>query len=89
MTSEIEETFLKRCEVVHCNSAWARIMVSDTTRESLKSLEQKYDKTGRHIRKLYGFISKLPDGEVFSISMKIKHPLWNEELRMIVQSFSI
>ena len=66
MTSEIEETFLRRCEVVHCNSAWARIIVSDTTRESLKFLEQKYDsETGRHIRKLYGFISKLPDGEVF------------------------
>lgn len=67
MTSEIEETFLRRCEVVHCNSAWARIIVSDTTRESLKYLEQKYSvETGRHIRKLYGFISKLPDGEVFS-----------------------
>ena len=66
MTSEIEETFLNRCEVVHSNSAWARIIVSDTTREALKSLEQKYDiETGRHIRKLYGFISKLPDGEVF------------------------
>ena len=66
MTSEIEETFLKRCEVVHCNSAWARIIASDITRESLKYLKQKYDiETGKHIRKLYGFISKLPDGEVF------------------------
>ena len=42
MTSEIEETFLRRCEVVHCNSAWARIIVSGITRESVKYLELKH-----------------------------------------------
>ena len=66
MTSEIEQTYLRKCEIEHCNTAWARIIVSDKTRCALKELEQKYDTvTGKHIRKLYGFISKLSDGEVF------------------------
>lgn len=66
MTSEIEQTYLRKCEIEHCNTAWARIIVSDKTRCALKELEQKYDTvTGKHIRKLYGFISKLADGEVF------------------------
>lgn len=66
MTSEIEKTFFRKCEVEHRNTAWARIIVSDKTRYSLKELEQKYDLvTGKHIRKLYGFISKLADGDVF------------------------
>lgn len=66
MTSEIEQTYLRKCEIEHCNTAWARIIVSDKTRCALKELEQKYDTvTGNHIRKLYGFISKLSDGEVF------------------------
>ena len=66
MTSEIEQTYLRKCEIEHCNTAWARIIVSDKTRCALKELEQKYDTvTGKHIRKLYGFISTLSDGEVF------------------------
>lgn len=66
MTSEIEQTYLRKCEIEHCNTAWARIIVSDKTRCALKELEQKYDTvTGKHIRKLYGFISKLSDGELF------------------------
>ena len=66
MNSEIEQTYLRKCEIDHCNTAWARIIVSDKTRCALKELEQKYDTvTGKHIRKLYGFISKLADGEVF------------------------
>lgn len=66
MTSEIEQTYLRKCEIEHCNTAWARIIVSDKTRCALKELEKKYDTvTGKHIRKLYGFISKLSDGEVF------------------------
>lgn len=66
MTSEIEQTYLRKCEIEHRNTAWARIIVSDKTRQVLKEFEQKYDTvTGKHIRKLYGFISKLSDGEVF------------------------
>lgn len=66
MISEIEQVFLRKCEVDFCATTWARVVVSDNTRCALKGLEQKYDTvTGRHIRKLYGFISKLSDGEVF------------------------
>ncbi|NPD80678.1 hypothetical protein HPS57_01595 [Prevotella sp. PINT] len=66
MTSEIEKAYFTGCEVEHRNSAWARILVSDKTRGALKILETKYDRsTGRHIRKLHGFISKLADGDVF------------------------
>lgn len=57
MTSEIEKAYFTGCEVEHRNSAWARILVSDKTRGALKILETKYDRsTGRHIRKLHGFI---------------------------------
>lgn len=66
MTSEIENAFLHSCEVEHMNTSWARVIMSIKTRQALKELEQNYDiVTGRHIRKLYGFISKLADGEVF------------------------
>ena len=66
MTSEIENTYFSACEVEHRNSAWARIIVSDKTKNALKALETKYDQATRwHIRKLYGFISKFADGDVF------------------------
>lgn len=66
MTSEIEQTYFKICEVEYFNSAWARIIVSEKTKQALMELVQKYDLvTGRHIRKLYGFISKLSEGDVF------------------------
>ena len=63
MTSEIEETFMHCSCTGFYSREWVRIEISPSTREALKRLETKYDNvTGKHIRKLYGFIAKLKDG---------------------------
>lgn len=66
MTNEIEKTFMECSYSGHFSPEWVRIEVCTATREALKALEAKYDiYTKRHIRKLYGFIAKLADGEFF------------------------
>lgn len=66
MTNEIELTMLHKCSVKHYMAGGARITVCQKTRDALQALEDKYDTcTGRHIRKLKGFISKLADGDCF------------------------
>lgn len=66
MTSEIDHTYCRKCEVFSLRPGGARIKVNAVTRNALLTLEQKYDKaTGFHIRKLRGFISKLKDGDTF------------------------
>lgn len=66
MTSDIENVYCCKCEVLSLRLGGARIKVSNTTRTALLDLEQKYDRaTNFHIRKLRGFISKLKDGDYF------------------------
>ena len=66
MTSEIEHTFLRKCDVESLRTGGAWIWASQQTRDALHALEKKYDiATKSHIRKLKGFISKLSDTDVF------------------------
>ena len=78
MTSEIDRTYCRKCEVLSIRPGGARIKVSEITRNALFTLEQKYDQTTNfHIRKLRGFISKLKDGDYFYY--------FNEEKTSIVE----
>lgn len=66
MTTEIEKTFLRKCEVLMLRNGGARINVSDKTKNALAALQTKYDDTSRyHIRKLLGFLKGLSEGEYF------------------------
>lgn len=66
MTTDIEDTYFHRCHVRNFMPGGCRIEVCQKTRDALNTLVKKYDKaTGSHIRKLSGFISKLPDGNCF------------------------
>lgn len=66
MTSEIEQTFRRKCDVVSLRTGGARIRASQKTRDALSVLEEKYDDASkRHIRKLKAFISKLTDTDEF------------------------
>ena len=66
MTSEIEQTLLRECDVKELPHGGARIEVCDKTRQALLALESKYDLLSNHrIRQLYCFIAKMKDGECF------------------------
>ena len=66
MTTEIEQTFMKHCDVLSLRHTGARINVSDKTIDALQVLQAKYDHaTGFHIRKLLGFVRNLSMGEYF------------------------
>ena len=66
MTTDIEDAYFHRCHVRNFMPGGCRIEVCQKTRDALNTLVKKYDKaTGSHIRKLSGFISKLPDGNCF------------------------
>lgn len=73
MTTEIERTFMRRCNIKHMNSAWAFIEVCPQTRCAVEELTQKFDEfTGRRIRKLKGFIDKLQDNDHFYFFNEMK-----------------
>lgn len=66
MTTEIEQTFMRQCDVLSLRHTGARINVSDKTLDALQVLQAKYDHaTGSHIRKLLGFVRRLAIGEYF------------------------
>lgn len=66
MTTEIGQTFLRKCDVLFLRNGGARINVSEKTKTALNTLQTKYDKASRcHIRKLLGFLNGLSDGEYF------------------------
>lgn len=73
MTTEIEKTFLRKCEVLMLRNGGAKINVSDKTKNALAVLQTKYDNASRyHIRKLLGFLKGLSEGEYFYYLMKTK-----------------
>ena len=66
MTSEIELTFLRKCDVMCLRAGGAKIRASQKSRDVLDALEKKYDVVTKcRIRKLKGFISKLAETDEF------------------------
>lgn len=66
MIAEIENTYMRKCNVENYRCGGAKIKVCQQTRNALLNLEFKYDvATKFHIRKLSTFISKLQDDEFF------------------------
>lgn len=66
MTTEIEHSFLRECDVLFLRNGGAKINVSEKTKAALTALQIKYDKAShQRIRKLLGFLKGLFDGEFF------------------------
>ena len=66
MTTEIEKTFLRKCDVLILRNGGARIKACKKTKNALAVLQTKYDDASRHhIRKLLGFLKGLSEGEYF------------------------
>lgn len=78
MKNEIEDTFQKKCQIVHQLAGGALIMKCQKTITALEVLETKYEKATKcHIRKLKAFTSKLNEGDYFYF--------FNEEKATVVE----
>ncbi len=62
------QTVYRGCEVDSLGSYGSRIVCGEKTRKVLEDLKEKYDdRTNKRIRKLYGFLNCLKEGEHFYI----------------------
>ena len=78
MIAEIENTYMRKCNVENYRCGDAKIKVCQQTRNALLNLEFKYDvATKFHIRKLRGLILKLEDGDFFYF--------FNEDMTSVVE----